>query len=329
MKRRKLLAAASTAGAVALPGCGISEYQPDGSEPAEGSAVTSDEAETAVEHLTRIFDRLADIEVLGSDPATVVATTDTYTEAEDLAPLREELDNARTAAGNLRNSEATPSRDREIVERGIRLADARLTIYTELLVILHRERPLLEAVAASNYSVAKDQVRRAKEARHTLMFAADGVVKICEGFQEADLSAPAGYRLDAAQSKAERFVGLEVWIRPIITGLEEWTDALVQAAAGRQLLDDEEYTSAAMAFGEAAQGVDFADDWFDHVADPVIYSDAYQRAACGLRRLEDAFIAAERGASAAADGDDETANEQFQRYEEQLNEYTAECGAGN
>jgi hypothetical protein len=126
MDRRTLLGTVATGGVASLAGCGVFEKTSDDNRMA---ASREDQVAAANEHLERIFDTLAEYDILAAGEPAV--DPEAYT-PEDLALLRQEFEGATTAVEELNEIQAeaaTPAPASEAVRGGVLLAGARLKLY--------------------------------------------------------------------------------------------------------------------------------------------------------------------------------------------------------
>lgn len=323
MHRRTVLGLVATSGTASLAGCGVFEVTSDTNQTA---VAREDQVAAANEHLERIFDTLAEYDILAAGEPAV--DPEAYT-PEDLAVLRQEFEGATTAVEELNEIEAeaaTPAPASEAVRGGVLLAGARLKLYERARNIAIQNRTAHRELGDGNYAQASATAEQVTEWAAVVAGAAQECGKIIERFRSESFSAPSFYRLEAAEREQAAFASVDATVQPAAAGVAAVGEALQKGLAARELLADEEYGSARVGYVEALEVVDTARKRFDEVGStPALFTEAYERGSCGLEQLASAFEAARDGADAAEAGDTERANERLSAAEDMFDSYSSEC----
>jgi len=322
MRRRTLLGAAATGAASTLSGCGVFTYD-------DGSTATPDAAEAefraARDYLTSIFDRLDDVDIVSEGD---IAVSGSSFENLDFDALQQELAGAEASLADLRDSEATPSSQRALVEYGIELAQARISLYTQLRTIVTREATVQRMIDAKNYAAANNAASKAATAVSNV--ASNGQIMkqlIQMGPRDASPeSVPDAFHMLAAQQEAEALSEFTAQAQPAVGLVVAWTEAFHEAVAAQSLLDDESWTAAEAGFAAAVETLRTAQSKADAISSPPpVFTESYTKYSCGVSTLQSAFQAAREAARATRNGDRETAENQFSTYEDMFAEYKTEC----
>lgn len=322
MRRRTLLGAAATGTALTLSGCGVFTYD-------NGNTATPDAAEAefraARDYLTSIFDRLNDVDIIFEGDIVV---SDSSFENLDFDALQQELAGAEASLADLRNNEATSSNQRNLVEFGIELAQARISLYTQLRTIVIKEAAVQQTVEAENYAAANNAASEAMTAVSTV--ASNGQIMrelVRMGPRDASPeSVPDGFRMLAAQQEADALSAFTARAQPAVELVVAWTEAFTEAVAAQLLLNDESWTAAEAGFAAAVEALRTAQSKADIISSPPpVFTELYIEYSCDLSTLQSAFQAAREGARATRNGDRETAENQFSTYEDMFAEYKTEC----
>ena len=322
MDRRTLLGTVATGGAVSLAGCGVFEVTSGNS----GASAREEQVAAANDHLERIFDTLAEYDILAAGEPAV--DPEAYT-PEDLGVLRQEFEGATTAVEELNEIEAeaaTPAPGSEAVRGGVLLAGARLKLYERARNIAVQNQTALRELGDENYARASAAAEQVIEWAAVVAGAAQECGKIIERFRSESFSAPSFYRLEAAEQEQEAFESVDSTVGPAAAGVATTSRALTKGVAARELLAEDAYASADVAYQEALAAIDVAREQFGQLETaPAMFTQAYQRGSCGLDQLSEAYTTAREGASAAREGDTDRANDRLSTAETMLERYIKDC----
>jgi hypothetical protein len=293
-----------------------------GGTPTPDAAVA--DARAAEDHLAEIFTGLDAVEVV-SDGGVVVSGS-TF-DAVAFPVLRQELAGAEASLEDFRAAGGAAAQTVHRLEYGLQLARARIGLYETLDAIMTRDRRVRTAIDEGNYGGAAVAASAALNSVQELASTA-GVLeeRVEAGPAGEGVSVPDAYREAVARREASIVGAAAPRVRPAVAAVAAWTTAFSEAVAAQTLLDNRDWPGAETGFAAALDALTTTQTHAGQVSGPpVLFSEPYTTATCGIGVLREAFAAARQAATAARNGDHQTATEQLSSYESTFADYEAEC----
>jgi len=331
MDRRRFVATVAGAGTVPLAGCGAGIFEVTDDEEQGQTPAQAEQIAAVNDRLRRIFTQLAEYSIVANgDPAIDTAT---YSDQE-IAVLRDELEGAQTALEELsKRSETRTATGSEgqlssvrVVEQGVMLAAARVEIYDQGRAVAAQDEQGRSAFDTQDFGAIETAAMRVRELTEKITDAAQACAAAANALRSGEGSVPSFYDLEAGQRESTAFAGVSGQVEPAVTGVLSVTDALGRAAAGRDLLANEQYAAASVTYQEAVDAVAAARRQFELVVDSLpMFTATTARARCGLSDLKAALTAAREGAKAGQQGEADRANKQLTVARDALDTYRSTC----